>query len=62
MDETASLSCLDWVAHGFEMVDSIFPQWKFSAADTVAANGVHGALLIGARHRIGSQVEERRNA
>ena len=58
MDETALLSCVDWVAHGFEIVQSIFPQWKFSAADTVAANGVHGALLIGPRHKIGLQVEE----
>jgi 2-oxo-3-hexenedioate decarboxylase len=58
MDETALLSCVDWIAHGFEIVQSIFPQWKFSAADTVAANGVHGALLIGPRHKIGSQVAE----
>jgi 2-oxo-3-hexenedioate decarboxylase len=52
MDETALLSCLEWVAHGFEIVQSIFPQWKFAAADTIAANGVHGALLIGPRHAI----------
>jgi 2-oxo-3-hexenedioate decarboxylase len=58
MDETALLSCVDWVAHGFEIVQSIFPDWKFSAADTVAANGVHGALLIGPRHKIGLQVAE----
>ena len=58
MDETALLSCVDWVAHGFEIVQSIFPEWKFSAADTVAANGVHGALLIGPRHKIGLQVAE----
>jgi 2-oxo-3-hexenedioate decarboxylase len=53
MDETTLLSCVDWVAHGFEIVQSIFPQWQFSAADTVAANGVHGALVIGLRHTIG---------
>src|ERR1700686_3218491 len=50
MDETALLSCIAWVALGFEIVQSIFPGWKFSAADTIAANGVHGALLIGPRH------------
>jgi len=49
MDETALSSCIAWVALGFEIVQSIFPGWKFSAADTVAANGVHGALLIGPR-------------
>jgi 2-keto-4-pentenoate hydratase len=51
MDEEALLFCVDWVAHGFEIVQSIFPQWQFSAADTIAANGVHGALLIGPRHK-----------
>jgi 2-keto-4-pentenoate hydratase len=50
MDETALMSCIAWVALGFEIVQSIFPGWKFSAADTIAANGVHGALLIGPRH------------
>ena len=58
MDEAALLSCVDWVAHGFEIVHSIFPQWQFGAADTVAANGVHGALLIGPRHRIGPRAAE----
>jgi 2-oxo-3-hexenedioate decarboxylase len=49
MNETALLSCIAWVALGFEIVQSIFPGWKFAAADTIAANGVHGALLIGPR-------------
>jgi 2-oxo-3-hexenedioate decarboxylase len=47
MDETALLACIDWVAHGFELVQSIFPGWKFSAPDAAAAFGLHGALLIG---------------
>jgi 2-oxo-3-hexenedioate decarboxylase len=34
MDDAALLSCIAWVAHGFEIVQSIFPDWKFSAADT----------------------------
>ena len=50
MNERALLGCIDWVAHGFEIVQSIFPGWKFEASDTIAANGVHGALLIGPRH------------
>jgi 2-keto-4-pentenoate hydratase len=57
MDETALLACIDWVAHGFEIVQSIFPGWKFSAADTVAAFGLHGALLIGPRHPIAANAE-----
>jgi 2-oxo-3-hexenedioate decarboxylase len=62
MDETMLLSCVDWVAHGFELVQSIFPQWQFSVADTVAANGLHGALLIGPRHSIGSDIAYWRRA
>ena len=46
------LGCIEWVAHGFEIVQSIFPKWKFQLADTIAANGLHGALMIGPRHRI----------
>jgi 2-oxo-3-hexenedioate decarboxylase len=47
MDEAALLGCVDWVAHGYEIVQSIYPDWKFTAADTVAAFTLHGALLIG---------------
>jgi 2-oxo-3-hexenedioate decarboxylase len=52
MDEAALLDCIEWVSLGYEIVQSIFPGWKFTAADTVAANGVHGALLVGTRHAI----------
>jgi 2-oxo-3-hexenedioate decarboxylase len=62
MDEGALIACIDWVAHGFEIVQSIFPGWQFSAADTVAANGLHGALLIGPRHAIGSHAAQWQNA
>jgi 2-keto-4-pentenoate hydratase len=37
MGERELLESIDWVAHGFEIVQSIFPGWKFSAPDTVAA-------------------------
>ncbi len=43
----AILACIDWVAHGFEIVQSHFPGWKFQAADTVADSALHGALLVG---------------
>ena len=52
MDEWALLECLEFVAHGFEVVQSLFPGWKFAPADTVAAFGLHGALLLGPQHRI----------
>lgn len=49
MDERALLGSIDWIAHGFEIVQSIFPRWTFRAADTVAACGLHGMLWIGPR-------------
>ena len=52
MDEVAILSCIDWVAHGFEVVQSLFPDWRFQAADTVAAFGLHGVCLLGPRYSI----------
>lgn len=48
MDERALLDCVEWVAHGFEIVQSIFPGWRFGVADTVAAFGMHGAFRFGA--------------
>ena len=62
MDEGALITCIDWVAHGFEIVQSIFPDWQFSAADTLAANGLHGALLIGPRHPIGTHAAQWQSA
>ena len=58
MGEGALLESIDWVAHGFEVVQSIFPGWQFSAPDAVAAFGLHGALLIGPPHRIERHAEE----
>jgi 2-oxo-3-hexenedioate decarboxylase len=55
MDEAALFGCIEWVAHGFEIVHTIFPGWKFTAADTIAACGLHGALLTGPRHKTGSR-------
>ena len=58
MDEKALSDCVAWVALGFEIVQSIFPGWKFEASDTIAANGVHGALLIGPRHSFAPRAAE----
>ncbi|KUO67473.1 MAG: hypothetical protein APF80_09465 [Alphaproteobacteria bacterium BRH_c36] len=43
------IDCIDWVAPGFELVYSVFPNWEFTAADAAAAFGVHGALVVGER-------------
>ena len=59
MDERALLGCVEWVAHGFEIVQSLFPGWRFGAADTVAAFGLHGALLLGPRTAISAGDHER---
>ena len=46
-DVAGVLACIDWVANGFEIVQSHFAGWRFAAADTVADGGLHGCLLIG---------------
>ena len=35
------------MAHGFEIVQSHYPLWKFKAADTIADGALHAALLVG---------------
>jgi 2-oxo-3-hexenedioate decarboxylase len=52
MDEATLLGCIGWVAHGFEIVHSLFPGWRFAAADTVAAFALHGAYCLGPRSPI----------
>ena len=42
-----------WIAHGFEFVQSIFPGWRFKAADCIADGGLHGAYFQGPPHPIG---------
>jgi 2-oxo-3-hexenedioate decarboxylase len=52
MDAQELIHCIEWVAHGFEIVQSIFPNWAFQAPDTVAGYGLHGRLFIGPRHAV----------
>lgn len=58
MDDAALLKCVDWVAHGYEMVQSIYPDWTFTAPDTVIADAMHAALLIGSRYKTGKNAGE----
>lgn len=51
-DVAAVLACVDWVAHGFEMVQSHYPGWNFQAPDAIADWGMHGALLVGKRQAV----------
>jgi 2-keto-4-pentenoate hydratase len=38
---------VEWLAPGFEIVQSHAPDWKFTAPDTVADSGLHARLLVG---------------
>ncbi len=42
-------ACIGWVAHGYEIVHTHFPGWRFAAADTVADFALHGRLFVGPR-------------
>jgi 2-keto-4-pentenoate hydratase len=46
-DPMVVLACAEWIAPGFEIVQSHFPDWKFKAPDCTAACGLHGALVVG---------------
>ena len=48
IDELAE--CIEWMAHAFEIDVCPFPDWKFEAADAIAAFGLHGTLIIGEPH------------
>jgi len=45
----AVANSLQWVAHGFEIVQSHFTDWKFTGAESFAAQGLHGALKVGSQ-------------
>lgn len=47
------LGCIDWIAHGIEIVQSHFPGWKFQAADTIADCGLHATLIVGEPQEVG---------
>ena len=53
MDDAALLGCVGWVALGYEIVQSVYPGWKLTTADSVAGGGLHGALLVGPRQPLG---------
>lgn len=46
--------CIEWMAHGFELVVCPFPGWKFEVVDAIAAYGLHGSLIIGEPHMLSS--------
>jgi len=56
-DENELLSSIDWIAHGYEIVQCHFPNWKFMAADTIADFGLHGALVVGPKRPVDGLAE-----
>lgn len=42
--------CLEWMAHGLEVVVNPYIDNSFEVADAIAAFGMHGTLLIGEPH------------
>jgi 2-oxo-3-hexenedioate decarboxylase len=46
-DPTAVLNHVEWLALGFEIIDCVYPDWRFQPADFVAAYGLHAALVVG---------------
>jgi 2-keto-4-pentenoate hydratase len=41
------LAAIDWMAHSIEIVQCDQPGWKTSLAHSIAANGLHGRLILG---------------
>ena len=52
MDERSLADCIGWVAHGFEIVQSLYRDWDCFAPDAVAAFGMHAACWIGPHQRL----------
>jgi 2-keto-4-pentenoate hydratase len=53
------IDCIEWMAHGFEIVISPYPAWSFELTDAIAAFGLHGALIVGEPHTLSAK--SRRN-
>ena len=47
LDAAEALGRVEWLALGFEIIDSPFAEGKFQPADFVAAFGLHAALVVG---------------
>jgi 2-keto-4-pentenoate hydratase len=40
-------ACIAWAAHGFEIVQCNYANWKFTASDCLADFAMHGRLIVG---------------
>ncbi len=46
------LDCIEWMAHGFEMVQCHYPEWKFTSTDAVCDSSFHGKLFVGDKQTV----------
>jgi 2-oxo-3-hexenedioate decarboxylase len=46
-DAGTVLEAVAWIALGFEIIDCVFPDWKFQPVDFLASKGLHAALVVG---------------
>lgn len=54
----ALFESIEWVAPGFEVVQSHLPDWKFKASDTVADGGLHAHLLVGTKTPVAAVAQD----
>lgn len=47
------LRAIEWIAHSIEIVQCSLPNWQMKVGDSTAANGLHGALVVGRRIPVG---------
>lgn len=59
---TEIAECIEWVAHGLEIVSCPFAGWEFTTADAIAAFGLHGTLIIGELHALSFATQQRLEA
>src|SRR5471030_2397148 len=52
-DPAAILAAIEWVAHSIEIVQCTLPGWQMKIGDSTAANGLHGALIVGRKVPVG---------
>lgn len=50
--EEEILGCIEWMAHGIEMVQCHYHDWKFTSTDAVCDASFHGKLLVGRKRYI----------
>ena len=56
VDAAAVLGAAEWIALGFEIIDCVFPDWKFQPPDFVASFGLHAGLMVGEPLRVQSEM------